>query len=49
MEFIGYFSNVFVVEKLLILVFGTIGGLLMGAAPRLSPTVEVALILPFTF
>ena len=29
MEFIGYFSNVFIFENLLILVLGTIGGLLM--------------------
>jgi putative tricarboxylic transport membrane protein len=49
MEFIGYFSNVFVIENLLILVLGTIGGLLMGAAPGLSPTMAVALLIPFTF
>ena len=49
MEFIGYFSNVFIFENLLILVLGTIGGLLMGAAPGLSPTMAVALLIPFTF
>ena len=49
MEFIGYFSNVFIFENILILILGTIGGLLMGAAPGLSPTMAVALLIPFTF
>ena len=49
MEFVGYFSNVFYFENLLILILGTIGGLLMGAAPGLSPTMAVALLIPFTF
>ena len=49
MEFIYYFDNVFTFTNLLILVLGTIGGLLMGAAPGLSPTMAVALLIPFTF
>jgi len=49
MEFIYYFENVFTFTNLLILVLGTIGGLLMGAAPGLSPTMAVALLIPFTF
>ena len=49
MEFVGYFSNVFTFGNLLILVLGTIGGLLLGAAPGLSPTMAVALLIPFTF
>ena len=28
---------------------GTVGSLLMGAAPGLSPTMAVALLIPFTF
>ena len=38
MEFLSYFSNVFTFTNLLILLLGTVGGLLMGAAPGLSPT-----------
>ena len=49
MEFLTYFSNVFTFTNLLILLLGTVGGLLMGAAPGLSPTMAVALLIPFTF
>ena len=49
MEFLNYFSNVFTFTNLLILFLGTVGGLLMGAAPGLSPTMAVALLIPFTF
>jgi len=49
MEFLNYFSNVFTFANILILVLGTIGGLLLGAAPGLSPTMAVALLIPFTF
>ena len=49
MEFLNYFSNVFTFGNILILILGTIGGLLMGAAPGLSPTMAVALLIPFTF
>ena len=49
MEFIYYLDNVFTFTNFLILVLGTIGGLLMGAAPGLSPTMAVALLIPFTF
>jgi len=48
MEFLSYFSNVFTFTNLLILLLGTVGGLLMGAAPGLSPTMAVALLIPFT-
>ena len=34
---------------MLILCAGTIGGLLLGATPGLSPTMAVALLIPFTF
>jgi len=49
MEFLDYLANVFTFGNILILVLGTIGGLLMGAAPGLSPTMAVALLIPFTF
>ena len=49
MEFIQYFAEVFTPINLMILVFGTIGGLLLGATPGLSPTMAVALLIPFTF
>ncbi len=48
-EFIHYFGDVFTPVNFLILVFGTIGGLLLGATPGLSPTMAVALLIPFTF
>ena len=49
MEFIQYFSNVFEPLNFAILLLGTIFGLLMGATPGLSPTMTVALLIPFTF
>ena len=49
MEFLDYFLNVFTFGNILILILGTIGVLLMGAAPGLSPTMAVALLIPFTF
>lgn len=49
MEFIQYFGEVFTFTNMMILIFGTIGGLLLGATPGLSPTMAVALLIPFTF
>lgn len=49
MEFIGYFGAVFTPTSMLILCIGTVGGLLLGATPGLSPTMAVALLIPFTF
>ena len=49
MEFVNYFSEVFTITNITILVFGTVGGLLLGATPGLSPTMAVALLIPFTF
>jgi putative tricarboxylic transport membrane protein len=48
-EFIPYFAEVFTPVNFMILVLGTIGGLLLGATPGLSPTMAVALLIPFTF
>jgi len=49
MEFLQYFGGVFEPVSLLLLVGGTIGGLILGATPGLSPTMAVALLIPFTF
>ena len=49
MEFLGYFGGVFAPVSFLLLLGGTIGGLILGATPGLSPTMAVALLIPFTF
>jgi len=49
LEFIQYFPEVFTLSNITILILGTIGGLLLGATPGLSPTMAVALLIPFTF
>lgn len=49
MEFLSYFGGVFEPVALLLLLGGTIGGLILGATPGLSPTMAVALLIPFTF
>ncbi len=49
MEFIYYFGDVFSPLSFMLLLGGTIGGLILGATPGLSPTMAVALLIPFTF
>ncbi|WP_306155097.1 tripartite tricarboxylate transporter permease [Roseovarius sp. MMSF_3281] len=49
MEFIGYMGDVFTPINFMLLLIGTIGGLILGATPGLSPTMAVALLIPFTF
>ena len=49
MEFINHFGAVFTPYALMLLSVGTIGGLILGATPGLSPTMAVALLIPFTF
>lgn len=49
MEFLLYFGGVFTPVSMMLLVGGTIGGLVLGATPGLSPTMAVALLIPFTF
>ena len=49
MEFIGYLGDVFTPINFGLLMIGTIGGLILGATPGLSPTMAVALLIPFTF
>lgn len=48
-EFLQYFPQVFTFNNLIVLLLGTWGGLILGAAPGLSPTMAVALLVPFTF
>lgn len=49
MEFLVYFGDVFTPINFGLLLIGTIGGLILGATPGLSPTMAVALLIPFTF
>ena len=49
MEFLNHFGNVFTVYHMALLVGGTFAGLILGALPGLSPTMAVALMIPFTF
>ena len=49
MEFLAYFGDVFTPINFGLLLIGTIGGLILGATPGLSPTMAVALLIPFTF
>lgn len=49
MEFLNYFGGVFEPLAFALLAGGTIGGLILGATPGLSPTMAVALLIPFTF
>jgi putative tricarboxylic transport membrane protein len=48
-EFLQYFPLALSITNLLTLVLGVIGGLILGATPGLSPTMAVALLVPFTF
>ncbi len=49
MEFLDHFHNVFTLYHIALLVGGTLAGLILGALPGLSPTMAVALMIPFTF
>lgn len=49
MDFLNYFGNVFTPYHLMLLFGGTTAGLILGALPGLSPTMAVALVIPFTF
>jgi len=44
-----YMGDVFTPINFGLLLLGTIGGLILGATPGLSPTMAVALLIPFTF
>lgn len=49
MDFLAYFGEVLTPINFALLLIGTIGGLILGATPGLSPTMAVALLIPFTF
>ena len=49
LDFITYMPEVFTAWNFINLVLGTVGGLILGATPGLSPTMAVALLIPFTF
>ena len=49
MEFLNHFDTVFTLYHMALLVGGTLAGLILGALPGLSPTMAVALMIPFTF
>jgi putative tricarboxylic transport membrane protein len=48
-QFIHYFPQALTLSNILVLIVGTILGLVLGALPGLSPTMAVALLVPFTF
>lgn len=48
-DFFQYFPQALTLTNLLVLCFGVMGGLILGATPGLSPTMAVALLVPFTF
>ena len=49
MEVFTYLPQVFMGWNIVILLLGTFAGLILGATPGLSPTMAVALLIPFTF
>ncbi|MAF07840.1 MAG: C4-dicarboxylate ABC transporter permease [Acidiferrobacteraceae bacterium] len=49
MEFFQFFGDVLTLEIMVVLVLATGAGLVLGAMPGLSPTMAVALLIPFTF
>ncbi|MEM6406743.1 MAG: tripartite tricarboxylate transporter permease, partial [Pseudomonadota bacterium] len=49
MEFLHYFGDIFTLSAFSLLIVGTLSGLILGAMPGLSPTMAVALAIPFTF
>ncbi|MGB0798599.1 MAG: tripartite tricarboxylate transporter permease, partial [Planktomarina sp.] len=49
MDFLYYFGDVFTFTAFGLLLLGTFVGLILGATPGLSPTMAVALAIPFTF
>jgi len=42
-------DNIFTLYNISILVLGVVGGIILGALPGVSPTLAVALLVPFTF
>jgi putative tricarboxylic transport membrane protein len=48
-ELFDYIGAIFSLSNLTVLILATAGGLILGALPGLSPTMAVALLIPFTF
>jgi len=48
-EILDYMGSIFSVSNLTVLILATAAGLILGALPGLSPTMAVALLIPFTF
>ena len=48
-DFLQYFPLALTFTNILTMILGVIGGLILGATPGLSPTMAVALLVPFTF
>ncbi len=46
---INNLSNIFSFYNIIVLLLGVMGGLILGALPGVSPTLSVALLVPFTF
>ena len=46
---VSHLGNLFTFYNMTILVLGVIGGIILGALPGVSPTLAVALLVPFTF
>jgi putative tricarboxylic transport membrane protein len=46
---INNLSNIFSFYNVIVLLLGVMGGLILGALPGVSPTLSVALLVPFTF
>jgi putative tricarboxylic transport membrane protein len=48
-DFLQYFPLALTSANIFTLILGVIGGLILGATPGLSPTMAIALLVPFTF
>ncbi|HDO36179.1 MAG TPA: C4-dicarboxylate ABC transporter permease, partial [Nitrospirae bacterium] len=46
---IGSLPNLLAINNMVVLFAGVFGGLILGALPGVSPTLSVALLVPFTF
>jgi hypothetical protein len=49
MDIVFHIAGVFEPWHILTLLLGVSGGLILGATPGISPTLSVALLIPFTF
>ncbi|MBN2570156.1 MAG: tripartite tricarboxylate transporter permease, partial [Deltaproteobacteria bacterium] len=49
MGVVSHLGNLFTFYNMTILIIGVVGGIILGALPGVSPTLAVALLVPFTF